>query len=628
MLTVYSAHGSPGASTTAMYLAAQWASTGIEVLLIEADSGGGSLSHHLGIQFTPGSASFVAAGLTVSGGNLIDHSQDVLFNNLHVMPSTSSPTGAREIVRWWDERAGELRAISETEMAVIVDAGRITADSVAADLTAHAAGAVVVARGDRSPTGLEHIAAMLSAEACGAGVERFVVTVGDSPLSAEEWREKCDITLAGSIQDFAEVTGDLTAFLNRNKRKSKKWRVSLEEVAEKLLPYAKSPASGSLRSRRPAAAAEKPPAKEEPAPPPRAAAEEPAPAAPAAEEPYEDGAALAVHDEAPVAGTYAEVPPQPGPYYGAPAEAYGQAPPPPDDPYYQTATPYAAAPPSPAHQQYVPEGQPAYFEPPPAPPEHVFYDTPLPVYQPPPAAHEPPQPQQSGYQMPPELLAVYQQQEVAPPWAPPPQEQSPYPQQAYQPHPELPPPYHQQPPPGPGPAQQPPQEAPPAYQQQASNRPRRLHRRTSSRRSNRPRRLHRRTSSRRSNRPRLHRRTSSRRSNRPTSRREPRSPRTSRSPPPGIARVGARRVPAATSAATAGVPSARAAPAGSAPFPARAARCSAARTDPPCRDAAPAARHRSVRIVPRLGDATARAGPARHIHQRSRRCVVTEPAPS
>ena len=472
MLTVYSAHGSPGASTTAMYLAAQWASTGTEVLLIEADSSGGSLSHHLGIQFTPGSASFVASGLTVSGGNLIDHSQDVLFNNLHVMPSTSSPTGAREIVRWWDERAGELRAISETEMAVIVDAGRITADSVAADLTARAAGAVVVARGDSSPTGLEHIAAMLSAEACGAGVERCVVTVGDSPLSAEEWREKCDITLAGSIQDFAEVTGDLTAFLNRNKRKSKQWRVSLEEVAEKLLPYAKPPASGSLRSRRPAAAAEKPPAKEEPAPPPRAAAEEPAPAAPAAEEPYEDGAALAVHDEAPVAGTYAEVPPQPDPYYGAPAEAYGQAPPPPDDPYYQTTTPYAAAPPSPAHQQYAPEGQPAYFEPPPAPPEHVFYDTPLPVYQPPPAAHEPPQPQQSGYQMPPELLAVYQQQEVAPPWAPPPQEQSPYPQQAYQPHPELPAPYHQQPPPpGPGPAQQPPQEAPPAYQQQAQQPP-------------------------------------------------------------------------------------------------------------------------------------------------------------
>ena len=437
MLTVYSALGSPGASTTAMYLAAQWASTGTEVLLIEADPGGGSLSHHLGIQFTPGSASFVASGLTVSGGNLIDHSQDVLFNNLHVMPSTSSPTGAREIVRWWDERAGELRAISEAEMAVIVDGGRITADSVAAELAVHAAGVVVVARGDSSPTGLEHIGSLLSAEACGDGVERCVVTVGDSPLSAEEWRERCDITFAGSIKEFAEVTGDLTAFLDRNKRKAKKWRVSLEEVAGKLLLYAKPPASGVSRSRRPAAAAEEPPAKEEPAPPP-----------PAAAEPHEDGAAHEVHDEAPVAGTYAEAPPQPGPYYGTPAEAYGHASPPPDDPYYQTApaSPYATAPPPPpAYQQYPPEGQPAYFESPPASPEQLSYETPLPVYEPPPAAHEPPHPQQPGYRMPPELLAVDQQQEVAPPWAPLPQEQSPYPQQAYQPHPELPPPYQQAP---------------------------------------------------------------------------------------------------------------------------------------------------------------------------------------
>ena len=471
MLTVYSAHGSPGASTTALYLAAQWASTGTEVLLIEADPGGGSLSHHLGVQFTPGSASFVASGLTVSGGNLIDHSQDVLFSNLHVMPSTSSPTGAREIVRWWDERAAELRAISEAEMAVVIDGGRITPESVAADLAAHAAGVVVVARGDTSRTGLEHIGSLLSAETCAEGVERCVVTLGDSPLSAEEWREKCDITFAGSIMDFEEVTGDLTAFLNRNKRKSKKWRVSLEEVAEKVLPYAKPSASDSSRSRRPAAAEELL-ATEQPAPPPPAAAVEPAAAA---AEPYEDYAAHEVHDEAPVAGTFAEAPPQPGPYHGAPAEVYGQAPQPAGDPYYQTApaSPYAtAAPPPPGYQQYAPDRQPAYFEPPPAATEHVYDEAPLPVYQPPPAAHEPPQPQQPGYQMPPELLAVYQQQDVAPPWAPTPQEQSPYPQQAYQQNPDLSPPYHQQqPPPGPGPAQQPPHEAPPAYQQQPQQPP-------------------------------------------------------------------------------------------------------------------------------------------------------------
>ncbi len=462
VLTVYSAHGSPGASTTAMYLAAQWASTGTEVVLVEADPGGGSLSHHLGIQFTPGAASFVASGLPVRGGNLIDHSQDVLFNNLHVMPATSSPTGAREIVRWWEERAGELREISETEMAVIVDGGRITGDSVAAELTKHAAGVVVVARGDSSPTGLEHIGGLLSAEASGHGVERCVVTVGDSPLSAEEWRERCDITFAGSIKEFPEVTGDLTAFLNRNKRKSKKWRLSLEEVAEALLPYAKPPASGSSRSRRPADEEEESPAKEDLAPPPPAAAGGPAAEAPEdTPEPYEQDDAHEGYEQVPVAGTYAEAPPQPDLYYGAPAEAYGQSPPPTGDPHYPagSATPYATAPP-PGSPHYAPEGQPAYYEALPAPPEPVSYETPLPVYRPPPEGHVPPHHQQPDYRMPPELLEVYQQQDAAPPWAPPPGEQSPYPQQAYQPHPELPPPFHHQPP-VPHPMQQ-----PTAYHQQ------------------------------------------------------------------------------------------------------------------------------------------------------------------
>ena len=482
MLTVYSAHGSPGASTTAMYLAAQWASTGTEVLLVEADPGGGSLSHHLGIQFTPGSASFVASGLPVRSGNLIDHSQDVLFNSLHVMPATSSPTGAREIVRWWNERAGELRDISESEMAVIVDAGRITADSVAADLAAHAAGVLVVAGGDSSQSSREHIGSLLSAEACGDGVERGVVTVGDSPLSAEEWREKCDLTFYGSIMEFAEVTGDLSAFLNRNKRKSKKWRVSLEEVAEKLLPYAK-PASGASRAERLAPAAEAPPVPQAPpAPSPAPAAASPAPAAAspapaaaspppaAADEPQEHEPEYEpehepehepeLHDGVPATGAYGQLMPQPDPYYATPAEVYGQATPPPDDRYNPPAPPYAAPPPAPTYQQHPAEQQPMYFESPPAPPEHQYYDAPLPVYQPPPAEHEQPQPQQSGSQVPPELLEVYQQHGVAPSWAPSAQESPPYQQQAYQPEPELPPPYQQQ-------AYQPQPEPPPQYQQQA-----------------------------------------------------------------------------------------------------------------------------------------------------------------
>ena len=418
MLIVYSAQGSPGASTTAVYLAAQWASTGTELLFIEADPAGGSLSHHLGIQFTPGLASFVASGLEVRGGNLVDHSQDVLFNNLHVMPSTSSPTGARQIVKWLDERAGELRAIAEAEMAVVIDGGRITADSAAAELAAHAAGLVVVARGGSSPTNLEHVGDLLSAEACGEGVERCVVTVGDSPLSAEEWRRRCDITFCGSISELAEATGDLSAFLNRNKRKSKKWRVSLEQAAGKLLPLAKPPASGAGPQHRPAASPA--PVEEEAAPPPTEAG--PAPGPPGAAEAetaeglaehlepeYAPEPGAGSHDRALAAAAYDEAAPyEVEPYHAEPLP----------DPYYQPAADYpqaqpAAAPPAAGYQHFPPAQQPVYFEPP--PPEHTYDAGPLPVYQapasppppyPPPAApHQPPhgyQPQAPSHQHPPQ----------------------------------------------------------------------------------------------------------------------------------------------------------------------------------------------------------------------------------
>ena len=144
MLTVYSTQGSPGASTTAMHLAANWASEGREVLLIEADPAGGSLSHNLGIQFTPGSASFVASGLPILSNHLIDHAQDVLFENLHVMPAPASPTGARGIFNTFAEFSENLRTISENEMAVIIDGGRMTADTAASALTTGATGVVVV----------------------------------------------------------------------------------------------------------------------------------------------------------------------------------------------------------------------------------------------------------------------------------------------------------------------------------------------------------------------------------------------------------------------------------------------------------------------------------------------------
>ena len=253
MLTVYSIQGSPGASTTAMHLAANWALEGREILLIEADPAGGSLSHNLGIQFTPGSASFVASGLPVQSNHLIDHAQDVLFENLHVMPAPASPTGARGIFNTFADFSEELRTISENEMAVIIDGGRITTDTAASGLTTGAAGVVVVCRNNSQLSSLDHLKDMLAAGLGEGGPQGYAVTVGKSPMSPEEWQESCGLTFCGSIEIVADMATDLSAYLARSKRKSKKWRASLEEVGEKLYPYAQPPVSN--RPRRPAAAA-------------------------------------------------------------------------------------------------------------------------------------------------------------------------------------------------------------------------------------------------------------------------------------------------------------------------------------------------------------------------------------
>ena len=416
MLIVHSALGSPGASTTALYLAAQWASTGTEVLLVEADPGGGSLGHHLGIHFTPGSASFVASGLPVGGGNLIDHSQDVLLSNLHVMPSTSSPSGAREITRWLDERAEALRDVSASEVALIIDAGRMSGGALGANLRSRATGVVVVARGDASPASLERIGGLLSTEVRGDEADRCVVTIGDSPLSAEEWREKCGVRFCGSVRLFAEVKGDLSAFLNRNKRKAKPWRLSLEEVARDLLPYTKAPAAGAAASQRLERGTDAAPI---------------APAEVTVTEPAGDAAGDGgARQPVPAAAAPGEAAPlYPEAVHAVPAEVWTGA----ASPAAQLPPPFNV--PEPGYWQSPPESQPTSMappsiEPPPLPEDPFAEAPPIPSYAPQPAASppssEPPIPS------------------YAPPPAPPPPQQPPPSHPPQQPPPSHPP---QQPPP-------------------------------------------------------------------------------------------------------------------------------------------------------------------------------------
>ena len=446
MLTVYSTQGSPGASTTALHLAAHWASMGREILLIEADPAGGSMSRNLGIQFTPGSASFVASGLPVLSSNLIDHAQDVLFENLHVMPAPATPAGATGIFHTFADSSDDLRTISENEMAVIIDGGRITADTAVSALTTGAAGVLVVCRDNSQLSSLEPLRAVFAAGPGHDGPQGFVATIGKSPLGEDEWLQSYGLTFCGAIGVDAEMAPDIAGHLNRNKRKSKKWRHGLERVGEKLYPCAQPPPSD--RSRRPSPAEQPAPSGTEPADPTGPAAAPPV---------YEQGA-----PEAYPPGQY----PPPAYEQGVP-EAYppGQYP----LPVYEQAPPEAYPP---AAYEQVPQG---HYLPPahePAPPEAY------PPAQYPPEAYPPAQYPPAAYeQAPPEAYppAAYEQvpqghylppaaYEQAPPEAYPPgqyppagYEQGPpeayppaqYPPAAYEqePHPHAQPPAHGQAPP-------------------------------------------------------------------------------------------------------------------------------------------------------------------------------------
>ncbi|WP_419910552.1 hypothetical protein [Candidatus Poriferisodalis sp.] len=252
MLTVYGTSGLPGTSTPAVYLAAHWASQGKPVLLIEVGSAAGSLSQTLGMRFTPGTASFVASGKPATAAELINHAQDVLFSDLHVMPAPVTPSGAAAVSERFCRMGEELRDVSDSgELAVVVDAGRVSGGAGASELTLSAAGVLVVTHGDENLASLAHLSDAVSEDADAAGPRGLVMTIGASPHSSEEWSAEHGLCFAGSLDVSAEHGANLSIFMPRGKRKSRRLVQNLADVAERLYEYAHPPSAATPRPRLP-----------------------------------------------------------------------------------------------------------------------------------------------------------------------------------------------------------------------------------------------------------------------------------------------------------------------------------------------------------------------------------------
>ena len=251
MLTVCSSQGSPGATTLAVYCAAHWASQGREVLLIEADGSAGSIAHKLGLQVAPGSASFLGSDLPATATNLIEHAQDVVFNGLHIMPAPTVSAGAASAERRFSAVAEDLRDVSESEMAVVVDAGRLSGHMRDSGLVAAAAGVLVVSQGEETLAGLEHLGDRLVSDPSQPGPLGLAVTIGPSALSANDWEERFGLAHVGAITARFGVVPDLSMMVSRPSRKQRKLRSEIDQIASSLYDYAYPGGAEVPRARRP-----------------------------------------------------------------------------------------------------------------------------------------------------------------------------------------------------------------------------------------------------------------------------------------------------------------------------------------------------------------------------------------
>ena len=230
-----------------------WATVGCKVLVIEADSAGGSLSRSVGLNSMLGSASLLTDKLAINTENLLSVSHNVLCNDMYIMPAPSNPLGVMHVMRAFAHNGQKLRNISESDIALIIDGGRMdggrfTGNSDFARLLAWAAGVTIVSRSgnpDSVPMRSQEIPIAHSSMGPPAMCS---VTIGQSVVGGEQWQSDYGLTFCGAIELIEDTASDLSAFSERHKRKYKKWYRSLSQVGDHLFQYAQPNAQPTLQN--------------------------------------------------------------------------------------------------------------------------------------------------------------------------------------------------------------------------------------------------------------------------------------------------------------------------------------------------------------------------------------------
>ena len=190
LLTLVSAHGSPGVTTTALALAATWPEPR-GCLLVEADPFGGVIAARYGLGDSPGLSTLAATARGGFDDDAVEAHTQRLPGGLAVLVGPPSPEEARAV---WRDVSGPLTtwAASRIDLDLIIDRGRIQSATGVPD----GGLALVVTRpsvDQLRPAGIRQAAL---AE---AGIDVSLLLVGDRPYGADEVVATMQVPVAGAV---------------------------------------------------------------------------------------------------------------------------------------------------------------------------------------------------------------------------------------------------------------------------------------------------------------------------------------------------------------------------------------------------------------------------------------------
>ena len=194
LISLCSAHGSPGVTTTALALAASWPGNR-RCLLVEADPFGGVIGARFGLGQAPGLSSLAAVARRGLDRETVWRHVQQLPGGIPVLVGPASADEALAVLR---DLAGVLAAWSsgESEFAVIVDCGRIGSGSVSHEFLARADVTLVATRPKVDQ--LRVVAHQLASIRMSAANVRLLL-IGDRPYGAAEVASTIHAEVAGVI---------------------------------------------------------------------------------------------------------------------------------------------------------------------------------------------------------------------------------------------------------------------------------------------------------------------------------------------------------------------------------------------------------------------------------------------